>query len=258
MSDEEKRREEVGNKGVVLQLPGMDAVEVRREMRYGEGGTFDLYSPPGRPPGASHPVVLFVFGFADPRFAQGLRHMGAYTSWGRLIAASGMSAVTYSYREPVADTAALLRHLRENAAGLDLDAGRLGVWAASGNVPTALHLLMTEAPDAFRCAVLLYGYMLDVPEAAAQFGIAAPAAGRSIDELPAELPLLIVRAGGDQTPMLNPSLDGFVAAALAGDLPLTLVNQARAPHAFDLFEDSEASRETIRRVLAFLRHHLGI
>ena len=256
MSDEEqrdKRMAEVMRKRAVLELPGMDAIQVKAEQRYGEGGTFDLYVSAT---GAPAPTVLFVYGFPDPRFAQGLRQMGAYQSWGRLLAQSGINAVAYSYRDPVSDLAALLTHLRENAAQLGIDAARLGIWAASGNVPAALHLLMSEGPRAFRCAALLYGYMLDVPDAAAAFGIGVPARGRSIDDLPRELPLLVIRAGGDQTPLLNPSLDAFVASALTRDLPLTLINLAGAPHSFDLFDDSEASRATIREVLRFLRERL--
>jgi acetyl esterase/lipase len=95
-----------------------------------------------------------------------------------------------------------------------------------------------------------------VPEAAQQFGIGVPARGRAIDDLPRALPLLVVRAGGDQTPLLNASLDAFVSAAIARDLPLTLINQPGAPHSFDLFDDSDASRATIRRILAFLREQL--
>ncbi|HEX8796521.1 MAG TPA: hypothetical protein VF765_36475 [Polyangiaceae bacterium] len=201
--------------------------------------------------------MIFVYGFPDPRFAQGLRKMGAYTSWGRLLAATGMNAVAYSYADPVRDVAALLGHLRGNADSLGIDASRLGVWAASGNVPTALHVLMTEPAGTFRAAALLYGYMLDVPAAAEQFGIGVPARGRTIDDLPRTLPLLVVRAGQDQTPQLNVSLDAFVSSALARDLPLTLINQAGAPHSFDLFDDSEPSRATIGEVLRFLRQHLG-
>jgi hypothetical protein len=256
MSDDEERARrvaEVIRKTAVLELLGMAGIAVKREQRYGEHGTFDLYVSATGPPA---PTVLFVYGFADTRFAQGLRQMGAYASWGRLIATSGMNAVAYSYRDPVGDLTALLAHLRENGAALGIDTSRLGVWAASGNVPTALHLLMTQPPDAFRAAALLYGYMLDVPEAAGQFGIGVPARGRSIDDLPRTLPLLVVRAGQDQTPLLNVSLDAFVVAALARDLPLTLVNQAGAPHSFDLFVDSEGSRATIRTVLRFLHDHL--
>jgi len=256
MSDDAERERRVAEairKTAVLHLPGMDQVEVRREQRYGDGGTFDLYVAAGAAPA---PTVLFVYGFPDPRFAQGLRQMGAYTSWGRLLAASGMNAIAYSYREPVSDLAALLTHLRQNAGALGIDVGRLGIWSASGNVPTALNLLMTEPPDTFRAAALLYGYMLDVPEAAQQFGIGVPARGRKIDDLPRAVPLLIVRAGQDQTPLLNVSVDSFVTAALARDLPLTLINQPGAPHSFDLFDDTDASRSTIRRILSFLAERL--
>ena len=99
--------------------------------------------------------------------------------------------------------------------------------------------------------------MLDGPDAAEQFGLAVPARGRPIDDLPRTLPLLVVRAGQDQTPLLNASLDAFVSAALTRDLPPTVVNQAGAPHSFDLFDDRDASRTTIRTVLGFLREHLG-
>src|SRR4051812_13364754 len=152
-AERERRVAEVVRKTAVLQLPGMDSIDVRREQPYGDGGTFDLYVAQSATPA---PTVVFVYGFPDQRFAQGLRQMGAYTSWGRLLAASGMNAIAYSYRDPVGDLAALLAHLRVNAATLGIDAARLGIWSASGNVPTALHLLMTQPADAFRAAALLY------------------------------------------------------------------------------------------------------
>lgn len=249
-----QRMAEVARMPAVLELPGMNAVRVERELRYGEGGTFDLYRAVK---GELAPTVLFVYGFADPTFAQGLRQMGTYTSWGRLLACSGLNAVTYTYQEPVGDVASLLQHLRRNAGELGIDASRIGIWAASGNVPTALHLLMTQPAEAFRAAALLYGYMLEVPLGAEQFGIAVPARGRSIEDLPQATPLLVLRAGQDQTPELNASLDAFVAQALGRDLPITVVNQPGAPHAFDIFDDREASRDGIRRVLSFLSMHLG-
>jgi hypothetical protein len=57
-------------------------------------------------------------------------------------------------------------------------------------------------------------------------------------------------------PGLNDALDRFMVKALACNLPVTFVNHAMAPHAFDLFHDSDVSRETIRRILAFLQFHL--
>jgi hypothetical protein len=57
-------------------------------------------------------------------------------------------------------------------------------------------------------------------------------------------------------PRLNETLDRFIAKGLAGNLPVTLVNHANGPHAFDLFHESETSREVVRRILAFLRFNL--
>jgi acetyl esterase/lipase len=268
---EETPRTDMTRKTVVLELPGMDAVTIQRDVPYRttEDGaqTMDLYRPSGSSSAAPLPVVVFVSGYPDPGFERmlgcKLKDMGQYVSWARLVAASGLVAVTYANREP-ADVHALFAYLRQNAASLGIDASRIGVWAGSGNVPMALSLLMQGSGDSFRCAALCYGFMLDlggathVAGAAAQFGFANPCAGKSIDDLPRDLPLFLVRAGQDQMPHLNDSLDAFLAAALAHNLPVTLANHATGLHAFDLLEDSETSREMIRSILAFLRFHLTV
>lgn len=265
---EETRPDDMTKKTVVLEIPGMDAVTIRRDVTYRETPagalTLDVYSPPDLESGARRPAVVFVSGYPDPGFEAftgcKFKDMGAYVSWGRLAAASGLVAITYTNHEPAVDLDALLGYLRQHAASLGIDADRIGVWACSGNVPTALSVLMRETR--VRCAVLAYGFMLDlagstaVAEAAAQFWFHNPCAGKSVDDLSQELPLFVVRAGQDQMPRLNESIDGFMAAALARNLPVTFVNQAAAPHAFDLLDDSETSREMIRRILAFLRFHL--
>ena len=71
-----------------------------------------------------------------------------------------------------------------------------------------------------------------------------------------DIPLFIARAGQDQMPGLNDTLDRFLVKALACNLPISFVNHSEAPHAFDLFHDSETSREIVRRILAFLQFHL--
>jgi hypothetical protein len=95
-----------------------------------------------------------------------------------------------------------------------------------------------------------------VADAARQFGFVNPCAGRSVADLPRDVPLFIARAGLDQMPGLNQALDHFVLEALTCNLPLTVVNHSAAPHAFDLFHDSEISREIIRRILRFMQCHL--
>lgn len=70
-----------------------------------------------------------------------------------MLAASGVVSLAYPNRAP-ADVIALVHHLRENAGALGIDPERMGVWVCSGNVPTALELIVEER---LACAALLYG-----------------------------------------------------------------------------------------------------
>jgi len=263
---DEKKRHEITFTKAVHEIPGMDAVTIRRDISYGAGDglrTMDLYYPPHVNEGMSQPAVLFVAGFPDPGFERfagcKLKETAGYASWAQLVAASGLVGITYSHQEPVPDLDRVVAYLRQNSTTLGIDARRISLWACSGNVPTALGLLMQKTEVPFRSVLLSYGIMLDpddsigVAKAASQLGFANPCAGKSVDDLPKELPLMIVRAGNDRTPRLNDTIDRFVAAALARNLRLTLINHASAPHSFDLLDDSETSREVIRSMLAFLR-----
>jgi hypothetical protein len=107
-----------------------------------------------------------------------------------------------------------------------------------------------------------YGCLLDldgakdVAEASRQFGFVNPCAGCSVHDLRRDVPLFISRAGRDQFHATNASIDRFMGHALVENLPVTFVNHAEGPHAFDLFDDSRTSREVVRQTLTFLRQHL--
>ena len=267
---EDTGREHVSKKAVVYRIAGMDAAAVRRDVEYTAAGagalTMDIYYPPDFKSGARTPAVVIVAGFPDAGFKAKVgckfKEMGSSVSWGRLLAASGLVAITYTNREPEADVHALLEYVRGNAAALGIDENRGGLWASSGNVALALSVLMREGGDYLKCAALCYGYTLDldgstgVAEAAGAWGFVNPCAGKTVADLPPRTPLFIARAGRDEMPRLNETLDRFLLRALTRNLPLTLVNHPDAPHAFDLFNDSETSHEIVRRILEFMRFHL--
>ena len=102
-----QRASDVGSRGIVLAAPGMEEVQVRRDLPYGEG----VHAFDRRP-----------------------RGMGAFGSWARLLAVSGLAAVVYSNARPAADLAALLAALRRDAGTLGIDPRRLGLWACSGGL----------------------------------------------------------------------------------------------------------------------------
>jgi hypothetical protein len=271
---EEAQKQEIATKQVVYRLPGMAEVETRKDVPYGparDGSlTMDLYYPAGRrvaPNPSTLPAVILVAGYPDRGFQAMLgcrfKEMGSSVSWARLIAASGMAAITYANHEPAADLGAVLDHVRRHAGELGVDPTRLALWASSGNVPLALAALM-ETANSFTCATLCYGLTMDldgstfVADSAKSYRFVNPAAGRSVEDLPADVPLLLARAGQDQFAGLNGAMDRFIAHALRRNLPISVVNHPTGPHAFDLFDDSEASREIVRSVLRFLQFHSAV
>jgi hypothetical protein len=268
---QETPRHDITKKRVVYQIPGVDAVAIRRDVEYQvtDAGvlTMDIYYPMDSKSGARIPAVVFVIGYSDLG-AQAIlgckfKEMESFISWAKLAAASGLVAITYTTgKEPAADVHALLQYVRRNAAELQIDENRIGLWACSGHVPNALSVLMQEGSDYLKCAVLCYGNMLDldgytdVAEAARTFRFVNPCAGKSVDDLPQDTPLFIVRAGQDHFPHLNEAIDRFLVKALIRNLPITFTNHPDGPHAFDILHDSEISREIIRQILAFMRFHL--
>lgn len=262
----------IAKKQVLYTMPGIDAVIVRRDETYRMTDTgaltMDLYYPPDSRSGRRLPAVVFVLGLSDVGTKKMLgcaaKEMGSYVSWARLAAASGLVAVTYTNREPEADVHALLRHVRSNAASLGIDGDRIGVWACSGHGPVALSLLIRKDLPRLACAVFCYPYSLDVDgstgvaEAAAAWRFVNASAGKTVDDLPPDVPLFIARAGRDQFAGLNEALDRVLAKAVARNLPVTFVNHPEGPHAFDLDHDSETTRMIISDILGFLRRHLAI
>ncbi len=189
----------------------------------------DVYAPPDgvRARGA----VILVAGYPGK-----LNLMPSNVAWARRIAASGLLAVAYANSEPVAGLHVVLQHVRET-----LGIERIGLWACSGNAPLAVSAL-----PLVQCAALLYPYTIEVPDEAKAYGFAAP----PVPELPAKVPLLVVRAGRDAMPGLNETLVRFVLLALERNAPLELVNDPDAAHAVD-------TPFMIEQVLAFFARHLA-
>src|SRR5207247_761568 len=132
------------SKPVVYQVEGMDRVRVRKDVVYKKDGAvelkMDISTPEKQKPGESLPVVFFIHG-GVPRDVPVLpKDWGIYRSWGRLIAASGMAAVTFNHRvgypdpnlaQGAADLADGSAFVRGRAADFGIDPERIALAAYS-------------------------------------------------------------------------------------------------------------------------------
>jgi acetyl esterase/lipase len=256
---------------VVYRVPGMADVAVRRDVPYTdpavESLTLDVYRPPGASAGSLLPAVLMIHGGPVPRL--GAKNMGVYTSYGRLLAASGFVTVTFNHRflaperllEAASDVEAAAAWVLNHAGELSIDGGRLAVWAFSGGGPF-LSLALRGGGLAARVLVAYYA-ALDLQEK-------PPGASEALsDETRRDFspvhhvrvsggripPILIARAGLDH-PFLNAGIDRFVQEALAANAGIDLLNHPTGRHGFDILDDHARSREIISRTIEFLRLRL--
>lgn len=255
--------EELTKLRVVFSVLGMDQVQIRRDVTYkGQGRdalSMDVYSPSD--PAGPMPAVIFVIGYddstAEAMAVRRLKEWGSYESWGELVAASGFVGITYSTTAPPDDARAVLDFVRDHATDLNIDPARIGIWAASGNGPTALSLLADDEAR-LKFAVMFNTYMLDtdgdttIADMAAEIGFAAPNAGATVGDLDASTAMFIVRSGRDEVPGLNWTIDRFVSAAIESNRAINFVNLPDAPHGFDTLYDTDESREVVSRALAFM------
>jgi acetyl esterase/lipase len=255
---------------IVLSVPGMDAVSVRRDLVYktvlSQPLQMDVYSPPG--PARPRPAVILVHGGPLPKL--GAKNMGVFLSYGEVLAASGFVAVAFDHRflapsritDAALDVADLITHVRQNSPSLGIDPERLAVWGFSGGGPF-LAAPLRERPSSIKAVIAFYA-VLDIqqPPPGADSGLGPElresfSAIRGLgDDARSAPPILIGRAGLDH-PWINGGTDRFVQEALARGATLDLLNHPDGRHGFDTLDDDARTRQIIRRTLDFLRDHLA-
>ncbi len=256
---------------LVYRIPGMENAIIKRNIEYFSEQetslTVDIYYPPRFKFGSNLPAVLVVFGFSNDAakklVGSRLKDSSWYRSWGKLIAASGMAALIYETDSPEKDLNILLQFLQNHADKFHIDRNRLGIYSCSGNVPTALVNCMDKTKKYLLCAAFYYGFLLmtdheNIPEIESfseKFGFSAPKLNADL-KLRDDLPLLIVRAGRDNNPHLNSTIDHFISKAVSQNLQINFINYQEGQHGFDAYDDNDQSREIIKKTIDFLKFYL--
>lgn len=229
--------------GVVDTHPAMPDVRRLRDVPYLRDSlgtlTVDVYLPADMRAGERRAAVLFINGVGDSP-GDRVKDWAIYSSWPRLLAAQGIIGISMDAdraRIP-ASLQGVMRWLRDSASRHGIDPERIGVYAASANVSATSELLFgASPPTGVRAAVLYYG-------------------GPPSQALRSDLPVMFVVAAGDHVPSRAPGYDSLWQRVTAALAPWSVVFAAGLPHAFDAFDDSEASRRLVRQTVAFWRAHL--
>jgi len=259
---------------VVYRLPGMESVAVHTNLKYSDVDNpyllMDVYAPPNFSNDEGRPVVVCIHGGAGPHYRP--KDWGVFQSWGRLLAAAGFIGVTFTHRlsypkpmlsEAAADLNAAIDYVRANADSWNADRDRLCLIAWSGGGPL-LAPALREKPSFVRCIATFYAFLdcSQSPSHTEHESSETLSAFSPITRLDSDtssmIPMFVARAGQDEIPTMNDSIDRFVAAAIAANAPLTFMNHPSGEHGFDNQNDDERSREIVRCAIAFMHTHLQL
>jgi tetratricopeptide (TPR) repeat protein len=229
--------------GVVYNIPATKKVKAKLDVPYlsDAAGTLviDIYLPPNAKKSARFPAVIFLDGIGSAG-GDKVSERERRASFPRLVAAHGMVGISMETDKSRIQESfrALFDFLEKNGAKYNIDAARLGVYAASANTTEAGRFLMSEAaPKAIKAASFYYGFAPQAP-------------------LRKDLPVLFVLAEGDMSGYLGRQALGLWQKVAESRAPWTLLFASNQNHAFDFFSDTDEARRIIQQTITFWKTHL--
>jgi dipeptidyl aminopeptidase/acylaminoacyl peptidase len=290
--DDLEAQDDFTAKRIVYAIPAMEDAVVQKDITYkiadDREKKLDVYYPPDYEGEARLPAVLFVHGDGPPDFLRDAKDWGCYESWGQLVAASGLIAVTFNHRstealtrlyEAAGDIDDLISYVRDHAGTLGIDPDILAIWTCSAGSPLGFRAALRNAPPYVRCVVSYYGISdlrvyYQEPADSEEDTATTDEVKLTLPTFPDEvfeefsatayihkwsgrtIPLFITRAGLD-TPELNASIDRLISTAIANNWDIDVMNHSTGHHGFDILDDNQRSREIIRTTLDFMKTHLN-
>jgi len=259
----------VANKELVYSAPSQGSVACRRNIAYAAGDAsdrlMDVYTPTEGTGSSFRPAILFVHGGPIPaNLATSPKNWRIFESYGRLAAAMGFAGITFSHRlfsvasypEAAEDLRAAVEYARAHAESLHVDQNSLCIWVFSGGGPL-LSIYLRDAPEYVRCLVGYYP-ALDLPTSL--FGVSIPRESFSptvqLKKVTGCIPPIFIAKAALDSPELNATIDAFLRAAIENGVSVELANHPTGHHGFDVEDNNEQSRETIRRTFDFVTRYL--
>ena len=214
-------------------------------------GDLDLYLPDS---GTPAPAVLMVHGGpVAPDRPVRPPQWPAFQGYGALLAQAGLVGVMFEHG--FVDDDSLPRARGDVRSALDLvradpriDSERIGLWFFSvGGL--LMGSFLDPAPEGVVAVGGTYTLVAD-PD------LPATDLPQAIDTAPTStVPMLLVRPEHDFD-WIEPFTDDLLARCVAADRPVDVIDVPGAHHAFETVDDTDASRDAIRRSVAWFGDRL--
>jgi tetratricopeptide (TPR) repeat protein len=227
--------------GVVLEHPLMKKVTFKKDVAYysNAGNTFhiDIYTLPSLKNNEKRPAIIFLNGIGERAGDDKVKSWAIYSTWPQLMAAHGYIGISMETDGSKVSESfdALFKFLKEKGSDYNIDADRLGVYAASANTTeSGKYLMKPTIHPGIKAAVLYYGRM---PEGS----------------LRKDLPVFFVISEGD---IRGNNYRNIWEEIWRSRAPWTVRMAAGLPHAFDAFTDNDEARKLVKETISFWQNNL--
>lgn len=268
-----KPYEEIAKLGVVIDIPGMQHVRVKRDIAWKGDLKMDVYYPRTVGPGEKIPAIISLAGQAPPDFMRTVRHMRFSTTFAQMLATrcnrivvvpdlrSAHTAARYARLPEIAkDVDDLIAYVRAHGDELQIDVDSLGIVFRSAGWSYGFRAALRGAPAYVKAVVAYYPHL--AADALKDTGLT--------EQFLAEVsPLKLIGQGKPLPPILlvTPQYDAwyspadtkrFLDAAAVANVTVRHIHLPNSGHAFELDDDLEEAREALLQTMIFLREKLPV
>jgi acetyl esterase/lipase len=245
---------------VVYTVPRMSEVKIKRDLIYKKADKLelklDVYQSPDLKTNERRPAVFFVHGGTP--LENKPKDWGVFQSWGKLVAASGMTAVIFNHQNDFAlgesDLIAAIDYVRKNAADLSVDENRIAVVAYSAGGPLLSGVMQQNLP--YVKALGSFYALLDTRDWKSTVDAETLKKHSPILYLKKDSPPIFIAHAGNDFPEFKSANERFVAEALKQNIAVEVMNHPTGDHGFDNQNDDARSKEIIGNFIQFLNRNL--
>ena len=217
---------------VVYSLPDMDRVLLAYELPFFEDLLVDISYPPGYQFGSKLPVVILVHSDTSKDWQEQI-------DFSEFFAVSGMIAVSpQAGTDPMKTLNSLLVYLDANADVLGVDITRIGFLGIADVWPASYAFGKSPYRDNFRAAAFSDASLSYIPKS-----------------WPKNLSLFVVITEKDREKLI-PNTNLYVDVARSNQVPVEVFVVKGGNYAYDVYEDNQASKDAIQKILDFLKGKL--